>query len=154
MNNVFKYNTCEANNAWGAGARIRLADYPVVMNNEFSNNTINSFEYGFGGGLVINRPGYKAVVTGNTISNNEILKNSGWSYGGGCSLYRVDTIPIDFGNNTLENNKAVFGGALYIRNSYNLNMYNNILRNNHASYDSGIMLMTKKAKLQMKQGMV
>jgi len=131
MNNIFQYNSCEANVCWGGGARIRLADYLMVIGNNFSHNNLNSIEYSYGSGLAINRPGYSAVVTGNTMSNNTM--NGGYMYGGGCLLWKIDSVPMLFNKNIIENNAADYGGGIYFQNTYNTNMSNNILRGNSAT---------------------
>ncbi len=130
-NNIVNYNSCESENTWGGGARVRVCKTPVITDNEFNNNTLTCTESAIGGGLVINRPVISAVVTGNTMSNN--IMNGGYTYGGGCSLYKADTVHVEFGKNIIENNATYYGGGIYIRNTYNTEFTNNIFRGNSAS---------------------
>lgn len=69
------------------------------------------------------------------ITNNVIVNNTSTGNGGGLYIKSgAVTATVDFVNNTIANNVAVYGGGIYFDpNSFTANFYNNIIFGNTAS---------------------
>ena len=110
-----------------------------MQNNIISNNKVlseaNFAEGGSGGGLLIYGT-WEGVVSGNTISNNEVSATL-YCYGAGAMIEFTDN-ELTFENNVINHNKATWGGGVYIDENVEdiLQIINNTIVENEAT-DAG-----------------
>jgi len=112
----------------GGGIGIE-SNYPVILNNNIiTNNT--SYE---GAGIHIEDT--RITLMNNLIANNTAAGNTNWSYGGGIFANR--TPEFNCINNTIVNNSATDGGALWLID-VNMLVQNTIIYNNPTKNSSPV----------------
>jgi len=135
--NFIKGTGTSANGYWAAsGGGIRVDETKtLILNNEISNNLVNSFGTGYGGGGGIYM--YKAA-NGSEISGNKISYNYSscvsTDYGGGLGVSTCDGVSIM--NNIISENSANEGGGIRVKN-FDAEIINNTIVNNTASAQGG-----------------
>ena len=152
-NNDISLNTTYANNeafgAVGFWADSTLR-HVLVKDNHITGNVVNG-DYATAGGIQI-EVGIKAVIIGNTISDN-ILNGIAFGEGGGIRLvWMTDMDTID--SNIITGNKVYgsssYAGGIMIRDSENTSntlITNNIISGNSAKDGGGIRCLGSKAQM-------
>jgi parallel beta-helix repeat protein len=120
--------------------------YPVVVNNQITNNTAE-----FAGGGIMLRTGANAMIDGNTITNNKA------AYGGGIHVETEGTRVV-IENNTVNNNTAAalgkfagsgYGGGVSVYAKSPVAMANNVIKDNRASNGGGGVVVAENGVLNV-----
>jgi hypothetical protein len=142
-NSVFRYNY-----ALGAGGAIFADASRLILeaNVITDNSTMLSQEtVGYGGGICL---GDEAPNPSSGPIVNNVITGNRAGYGGGISVFGLQTDPLDpstdmFRNNTIADNQAGFaGGGIYYWQTGNLRMRNGILWGNTAPQGDQVWLDT------------
>jgi hypothetical protein len=138
INNEVLNNKCDANICYGGGFYCNSIGVLNIIGNEFWNNEMTGVEYWLGAGLYI-RDFYDFIH----IADNHFKENGGnnisWSCGGALVILNTSDKEVIFEKNIIDSNYAKSGAGIYIYNSYDVKIQNNVFRENYAyEYGGGI----------------
>ncbi len=184
-NNIIMSNRCESTSTYpgggiGGGVDVWRINNVIIENNEIRSNTVDGRPWGAGitlshcagivrnnniiynigkarlgtcrgGGIYIenNLPGL--TIANNTIVDNQMIRISGGNNsGGGIGALNTDVDyyynDLNIENNIIKNNFARNGGGIYLRKANSAFVSNNLIVGNQVSFYGGGVLITSTAK--------
>jgi hypothetical protein len=113
--------------------------YARIQQNEISYNVISGTGDAFGAGVGCGDIHDNLIIDNNYIAFNTIEQGDGW--GGGLCIYRASAIVVK--NKIMSNNATSFGslsrgGGIWVRGNSTVNIINNTILFNEATYGGGI----------------
>jgi hypothetical protein len=136
-NNVVEHNSCISDYAYGAGIRSWNGGNQLFEDNLINNNTIIGNEVALGGGVYVNEPSDSIKIIRNTITDNGLVGSN--TFGSGIGIYKCFDFGVLISRNLVKNCTADYGGGLFLYNSFNTVICNNLFMANDASVNGGAM---------------
>ncbi|NOX87286.1 MAG: T9SS type A sorting domain-containing protein [Chlorobi bacterium] len=128
------------------GGVIVTGYYGVIKNNEIIHNSISSKNLSYGMGLYLEKNSSDLILESNIIKNNYF--SEGTSYGGGLAVVFGE---VTLQNNVIQNNKANFGGGVYVWSKFSNKVSpvinNTITGNDAADVGGGLYVIASDAVL-------
>ncbi len=144
-NNIIRSNSADGR-PYGVGIYCNLCQgivsHNIITNNEGYHSLSNRSR---GGGMYLVNTYSTLIISNNEITHNELIQDGGTSEtGGGISVlntggFEYNAVLID--KNTIRDNSAMHGGGISVTEVYNIEISNNVIRNNESEgYGAGIYL--------------
>ena len=132
--NEFGQNSCTADYPKGGALMIERPGKIKILDNSFYGNATFAEETASGGGVWIAFATDSIELTGNIFQGND----AGFmSYGGAIGIYSFTCDIVSFDKNIISDNTAREGAGLWLYNTSNINLCNNVFLRNTATYLGG-----------------
>ncbi len=140
IDNRLLYNYCSGTYAHGAGLMIRQTGKTELVGNRFYGNTTIADESSAGAGVWITQATDSIVAVKNTFQENQ----AGFmSFGGAIGIYSATCGIVCLDRNVISDNTAREGAGLWVYNTYDIHLCNNVFLRNTASYLGGAIKYNK-----------
>ena len=139
-NNIIENNSSNSTSGQSGGAGINLlkCGKSFIDNNEINKNSLTAGTNSWGGGILIDKGTDTVFIHNNMVNDNTI---TGTGNGGGISFYSTNDIVVSINSNQIKNNYSSYrGGGLSARNTYRINILNNIFIGNESGSIGGAIL--------------
>ena len=129
------------------GGMIVMDYYGLIKNNTVLNNEIGATYQCYGAGIYLQGNSDELIIENNSIMGNYFIE--GTCFGGGIGVVYGEASLI---NNEVSNNKATFGGGVFVWSNYTNNNVpitnNTIVGNESESYGPGLYVKASNVELK------
>ena len=138
--NRFEENSCTGDYTYGGALMIQECGETDIYNNKFIRNETVAGEFSRGGAVWITQSTDQVTLVENGFIGNQA---GDMSFGGALGVYSTDSDGVMLDKNRFVENTAREGAGLWLYNTYDINLCNNVFVRNTANYLGGAIKFNK-----------